>query len=226
MLGIICAMHAELEGLRTALDLEVLNNTAPWPIYKAKGRDILAMVCGGGKVNAAAGLTYFLAQHPLQAVIGVGVAGAIAPDLRLGDVLISSGAIQHDIDVSAFGYEVGMVPGLRKKTFGADRELVARALAAGGILENITAREGLILSGDKFVAGNEANKLKELFQGDCVDMETAAWAQVCMLFKVPWVALRSVSDKADGHAPQIFKEFLNLAVGNMSAVILEMLKSK
>jgi len=224
MIGIICAMHAELDGLRTALDLEAYNKGAPWPIYKAKGQEILAMVCGVGKVNAAAGLTYFLSQHPLQAVVGVGVAGAIASDLRIGDVVVSGGAIQHDMDASAFGYEVGMVPVLRIKKFDADRALVDRALAAGAILEDIAVREGLILSGDKFVAGSEAAKLRELFLGDCVDMETAAWAQVCALFRMPWITLRSISDQADGHAPQSFSEFLDMAVKNMSDVILEMLK--
>ncbi|MBT9135018.1 MAG: 5'-methylthioadenosine/S-adenosylhomocysteine nucleosidase [Firmicutes bacterium] len=227
MLGIVCAMHSELEGLRAALDLEPTDFGGPWTIYRARKQDILAVVCGVGKVNAAAALAYLLSLHPLKAVIGVGVAGAIAKDLQLGDVVVCSGALQHDMDASAFGYEVGMVPVLGKKLFSADQTLVREALQAG---ENagltIKVRSGTVLSGDKFVAGAENARLRELFQGDCVDMETAAWAQVALLFKVPWVALRSISDQADGQASKVFSEFLNLAVQNMSAVILQMIAAR
>jgi len=221
--ALVCAMHSELEVLRASLDLVPYEQSSPFTLYQTRQRDIIAMVSGVGKVNAAAALAWLLSRFTITQVVAVGVAGALAVDLKLGDVVVCSGAIQHDMDATAFGYEAGMVPVLRKKLFAASKELVHAALAAGeraGL--EVAVRTGLVLTGDKFVAGKEGATLREFFGGDCVDMETAAWAQVADLFQVPWVALRSISDQADGGAPAAFNEFLPLAVANMSAVILAM----
>lgn len=221
--AIVCAMHSELEVLRSSLDLVPYESSSPFTLYQTREQDIVAMVSGVGKVNAAAALAWLLSRFAIKQVLAVGVAGGIAADLRLGDVVVCSGAIQHDMDATAFGYEVGMVPVLRKKLFAASKDLVREALEAGEKADlGVAVRAGLVLTGDKFVASREGASLRELFSGDCVDMETAAWAQVAELFQVPWVALRSISDQADGHAPAAFNEFLPLAVANMSAVILAM----
>ena len=225
--AIICAMHSELEVLRASLDLVPHGHSSPFTLYQTREQDIIAIVSGVGKVNAAAALAWLISHYSIKEVVAVGVAGALAVDLKLGDVVVCSGAIQHDMDATAFGYEAGMVPVLRKKLFAANKDLVREALEAGekaGL--EVAVRAGLVLSGDKFVAGSEGAELRARFTGDCVDMETAAWAQVADLFQVPWVALRSISDQADGHAPAAFNEFLPLAVANMSAVILALRSSR
>jgi len=222
-IGIICAMHAELDVLKETLTLRELGSGSPWDLYASRGEDILALVCGVGKVSAAAGLSYLLSHYRVTRLIGIGVAGGIAEDLRIGDIIICRGAVQHDMDLTAFGYELGMVPGVRIKEFKADRTLIAKAVAAAqetGLTVQI--RPGLGLTGDKFVAHGEGAKLRQVYRGDCVDMETAAWAHVAHLFNVPWVAIRSISDQADGEAPANFKEFLSHAVENMSQLVLRL----
>lgn len=223
-IGIICAMNSELEVLKETLKLKEVESNSPWSLYESDDKKIIAVVCGVGKVSAAAGLSYMLSNHKVDKLIGIGVAGGIAEDLKMGDVVICTGAVQHDMDVTAFGYELGMIPGIRMKEFMADPGLVTKAAEVAqstGLKVNI--RTGLVLSGDKFVANAEGSRLRQTFMGDCVDMETAAWAHVAHLFKTPWVAIRSISDQADGMAPGNFIKFLTEAVANMSELIQHLL---
>lgn len=222
--GIVCAMNSELEKLKDMLQLTEVDEPSPWSVFTSPDGSVIALIGGVGKVSAAASLSYFLSKYPVDRVIGVGVAGGIAPDLRVGDVLICSEALQHDMDVTAFGYELGMIPGIRLTVFPADSHLVQTVTNAslGADLE-VRVRQGRVLSGDKFVAGTEAGRLRTVFSGDCVDMETAAWAHVAHLWGVPWVAIRSISDQADGKAPENFLEFLEQAVSNLSNLIASVL---
>lgn len=225
-LGIVCAMQAEIDVLRDSLELRELGSGSPWDLYATRREDTLALVSGVGKVSAAAGLSYLLSHYKVTRLIGIGVAGGIAEDLRIGDIVICRGAVQHDMDLTAFGYELGMVPGVRIKEFKADRALVAKAVAAAQEVNlGVQIRPGLALSGDKFIARDEGAKLRQLYRGDCVDMETAAWAHVAHLFGVPWVGIRSISDQADGEAPANFKAFLSQAVENMSHLVLRLLET-
>lgn len=223
-IAIICAMNSELQVLKEELRLNDVSHKAPWPIYATDDKSVIAVIGGVGKVSAAASLSYLLSHFSVDCVIGVGVAGGIAEDLRVGDVVICGEAVQHDMDVTAFGYEVGMIPGLRIKVFEAVKTFADVALKAAEQANlGINVRVGRVLSGDKFVASIEGKHLRSTFSGDCVDMETAAWAHVAHLYKVPWLAIRSISDQADGEAPASFTEFLAHAVENMSTIITHLL---
>ncbi|MBS3949892.1 MAG: 5'-methylthioadenosine/adenosylhomocysteine nucleosidase [Peptococcaceae bacterium] len=224
-IGIICAMKSELEVLKTELNLVEVLIASPWSVYTSEDNKVVAVIGGVGKVSAAASLSYLLSSFDIEKIIGVGVAGGIAEDLRVGDVIICSEAMQYDMDVTAFGYEPGMIPGLRLAIFEANSKLVDAAMTAANFAQiDVTIRKGRVLSGDKFIASVEGSKLRQTFSGDCVDMETAAWAHVAHLYKVPWVGIRSISDQADGEAPQNFTEFLEHAVCNMSMIITHLLR--
>ncbi|MDP3488350.1 MAG: 5'-methylthioadenosine/adenosylhomocysteine nucleosidase [Bacillota bacterium] len=223
-IGIICAMNSELEVLKKELDLIEVQQPSPWSVYMSADKEVVAVIGGVGKVSAAASLSYLLSSYNIDKIIGVGVAGGIAEDLRVGDVVVCSEAIQHDMDVTAFGYELGMVPGIRLAVFEANAELVDAAMVAADSAQlDVTVRKGRVLSGDKFIASIEGSNLRQIFSGDCVDMETAAWAHVAHLYRVPWVGIRSISDQADGKAPHSFTEFLEHAVCNMSTIIAHLL---
>jgi len=223
-IAIICAMNSELQVLKEQLRLNDLLQDVPWPIYASDDKSVVAVIGGVGKVSAAASLSYLLSHFSVDCVVGVGVAGGIAEDLRVGDVVICGEAVQHDMDVTAFGYEAGMIPGLRITVFEADKNFTNTALKAAEQANlGINVRLGRVLSGDKFIASFEGKHLRSTFSGDCVDMETAAWAHVAHLYKVPWLAIRSISDQADGEAPASFTEFLTHAVNNMSAIIAHLL---
>lgn len=222
--AIICAMESELEVLINSLNLTKVPQHSPWDIYASQNKSVVAIIGGVGKVSAAASLSHLLSSYKVDKVVGVGVAGGIAEDLHVGDVVICTEALQHDMDVTAFGYELGMIPGIRIAVFKANTELSEAALRAAESAQlKISVKAGRVLSGDKFIASIEGSNLRQTFSGDCVDMETAAWAHVAQLYKIPWVGIRSISDQADGKAPESFTEFLEHAVKNMSDIITHLL---
>ena len=220
---LICAMEEEIEILRNKLELTSCPEASPWPLWENARLDMLATVCGVGKVNAAACLSHVLTSRPIARIIGVGVAGGIRKSLGIGDIIISQDAVQHDFDLNIFGYQKGTIPRLQIREFPAHPHLIAAALGHAQAL-NVDVQPGRVLSGDRFIVGGEGRELREEFQGDCVDMETAAWAQVAYLYSVPWVAIRSISDKADETATMDFPEFLQLAVSRMSELVERMIR--
>lgn len=219
---LVCAMNEELEVLKEELSLTEHRDSGPYSLWQNDELDLLAAVCRVGKVNAAACVSHVLSRYAIARIIGVGVAGGIRRSLSIGDIVISQDAIQHDFSVEIFGYEKGTIPGLGIREFPAHPHLIASALGHAQALE-LPAAPGRILSGDRFIVGSEGRSLREEFQGDCVDMETAAWAQVAHMYGVPWVAIRSISDKADEKATVDFPAFLALAVRRMSSLVARML---
>ena len=134
--------------------------------------------CGIGKVNAAALAQVFVLEG-VQQLIFTGVAGGLAPSLAVGDIVVSTDAAQHDVDVRALGYALGEVPG-EPLSWTADETLQRAALTAAGALGEVAVVSGRVLSGDQFIADREQGRaLHKTFGGLCTEMEGAAVAQVC-----------------------------------------------
>ena len=135
---------------------------------------MLVAQCGVGKVNAAA-LAQTLVLEDVSHVIFTGVAGGVAPGLKVGDIVVSRDALQHDADVRALGYALGEVPG-EPLSWPADGALQEAALAAAGALAEVAAGEvkvvsGRVLSGDQFIADRDKVAfLFSTFDGACAEM--------------------------------------------------------
>jgi adenosylhomocysteine nucleosidase len=157
-------------------------------------------------------------------IIFTGVAGGVDATLKVGDIVISTDAVQHDADVRALGYKVGEVPG-ETLSWQADFGLLESAFKAAKTIDGIHVIKGRILSGDQFIASPEKVKeLREIFQGACAEMEGAAVAQICSKWHIPFVIIRSISDNADHDANVNFREFTPLAAARAKQVVWEMLK--
>jgi len=154
--------------------------------------------CGMGKVNAAVGTSEIIRRYKPDAVISTGCAGGIDPCLNVMDVVVSSKAVHHDF---FSGYEKGQIQGM-PTYFDADTRLVKVAES----LNDPTIHIGLICTGDQFITSKtELATIKTDFpEGLAVDMESAAIAQTCFLYNVPFVSFRVISDTpaADGHQQQ------------------------
>ncbi len=227
-IGLIGAMPEELERLLALAEGVQRERSGPFELVRARleGTAVVMATCGIGKVNAAA-LAQALAGAGVAAVIVTGVAGALDPALRVGDLVVSRDAVQHDVDVTALGYASGEVPG-EPLTWSADEPLRAAALAAA---REVAKRDGVrcvlgrIASGDAFVADAEhAARLHTRFEASCAEMEGAAVAQVCARWGVPWVVIRSVSDTADQAAEIDFRAFTVVAAERAVAVVLGTLR--
>ena len=196
------------------------------------GTPVVIVKCGVGKVFAAL-ITQYLADHySLSAVISTGVAGGLAPGLSIGDVVVSRDCIHHDMDVRALGFVRGHIPFTDFRIFWGDEALLAKALGTrleSGPNSNHKVAAGRILTGDQFISGarhETHGHLTEELEGDAVDMESAAIAQVCFINGIPFLSVRTLSDKADGTAHVDFNAFLPEIVRNSFAVVREILETK
>ena len=163
-------------------------------------------------------------RFEVKAIINIGVAGAIADDLEIGDIVLSTKLIEHDFDVTAFGHKKGVIPRMDSSIFIADDKLIDMASDAAKDLKDVYVKKGIVVSGDVFVSSSELkDALQTEFNADCAEMEGAAIAHVCMLNKMPFLVIRAMSDKANGEAPGNFDEFVFEAAKNSKKLILNML---
>ena len=213
-IGIICAMEEEKEQVALHLsDVHKVLEQAGLVFYKgtASGHTVYVVTCGIGKVNSALCSQIMIDKLDPDAVLNIGVAGALDDQLEQGDIVISETAQQHDFDTSQLGDPRGVISRMDTSIFPADAGLIQAAEAAAAEA-GLHYRLGKVVSGDQFIAQNEKKEeLIQLFQGSCAEMEGAAMAHVCYLNRKPWLILRSISDKADGQAELSYPEFLPLA---------------
>lgn len=161
-----------------------------------KGVDVALFQCGIGKVNAAVGTTLLLDKFSPDYLINTGVAGGFSAGVQVGDVVISSEVRHYDADATAFEYEIGQIPQM-PAAYLADGVLTGMAHKAGLSCNGISVHHGPILSGDSFVhTPRQIAYIEKNFPDVmAVEMEGAAIAQTGFLFNVPFVLIRSISDK-------------------------------
>ena len=227
-IGIIGAMEEEIIAIRRKMDIKNTITIASIEFYlgEINGQNIILVRCGIGKVNAAICTQIMIDHFKVAYIINTGVAGGLYPKINIGDIIISSDTVEHDMDVTTFGHKRGFIPRMNQHFFEADKWLVEiaenAAKKAKGDHKVYIAR---IASGDQFIS---SMKIKEdiytTFTAYCAEMEGAAIAHTCFLNKVPFVIIRAISDKADQSAEVNFDDFVNLAARNASFIIEEMVK--
>lgn len=227
IIGIIGAMEEEIIVIRRKMTMTNTKTIASMEFYEGaiEGQKIVLVRCGIGKVNAAVCAQVLVDLFDVSYIINTGVAGGLHPDINIGDIIISSDTVEHDMDVTAFGHEKGFIPRMDMQFFEADKWLVKIAQkAAEEVKGNHKVYVGRIASGDQFVS---SMKIKEEiytnFTAYCAEMEGAAIAHTCFLNKIPFVVIRAISDKADQSAEVNFDDFVNLAAKNASQMIEEMI---
>jgi adenosylhomocysteine nucleosidase len=226
--AVIAAMPEELEGLWRATEGATPERIGPFDVIRGEleGQRVLLAECGIGKVNAAA-LAQALLGAGVERVVVTGVAGALDPELRVGDLVVSVDAVQHDVDVRGLGYALGHVPG-EEPSWSADPLLVRCAVEAAeevAAAAGVRAVTGRIASGDQFIADPaRVAVLRETFAAACAEMEGAAVAQVCARWGAPFVIVRSISDTA-GHTAEVdFRAFTRVASERAVAVVRGLLR--
>lgn len=228
VLGVIGAMEEEVEILKDKMDIKETVEVAGMEFYRGtlENKNIVLVRSGVGKVNMATCTQILADKFNVTAVINSGVAGTLDPELNQGDIVISTDAVQHDFDTTVFGDPLGEISRLGITFFEANNNMIEIAKKASENVSGIHIKEGRVASGDQFVAGGAiADRIKENFgQVSAVEMEGASMAQVAYLNNIPFVILRSISDKADGGADLSYEEFLPIAAKNASALVEEFIK--
>lgn len=228
MIGIIGAMHEEIIELKNMISNLEEEKILDIIFYKGtlEGKEIVLVEGGIGKVNASVCTTLLIDRFKVNQLIFTGVAGGTNPNIEVGDIVISNELIEHDFDCTAFGMKHGEIPRMETSIFKADEKLIKIAeKSALELFDKKNIYTGRIVSGDVFVAEpKKINWLRETFNSECTEMEGAAVAHVCHLFKTPFVIIRSISDKANDDAKTDFCEFVKLAAKNSKNLIVEMMK--
>ena len=225
MIGIIGAMAEEVAAVRDFLGNEQMTEVAGVTFYQGQidGVPVVVAQSGIGKVNAAMSTTLLCQLFNPTSIINTGSAGGFHAHQSVGDLIVSLEVIHHDVDVTAFGYLLGQVPGM-PATFAAEQKLID--IAHDSIAEmEIKAHKGQVASGDKFMTKPhhiEQTRI-DFPEVHAVEMEAAAIAQVCHRFNVPFVVVRALSDIAGTESPMSFEQFLPLAAANAAQLIRLML---
>ena len=216
MIGIIGAMEEEVAHLKEAMQVEKTVERAAMTFVKGKldGKDVVVVRSGIGKVNAGICAQILADLFEVDTLINTGVAGSLDAALDIGDIVISTDAVQHDMDVSALGDPVGQIPRMDTFAFRADERLVQLAVQANEEANpDIHTFTGRVVSGDQFVSdGAVKERLVTQFQAKCTEMEGAAIAQAAYLNKISCVIIRAISDKADNSSTMDYAAFEKQAI--------------
>lgn len=223
MLGIMGAMDIEVRAIRTGITDAHEQTILGYQVTtgQLENRPVALVRCGVGKVNAAVA-TVALAQLGVSGIVFTGMAGGVGEGVEVGDAVVATDFVQHDIDATAMGFPPGSLlgdPGI----WPADRELSDAAAAAAANLM-VRVHRGRIASGDQFIASTEKSSwIREQFGAVAVEMEGAAVAQVAQRLGVPLAVLRWISDTADHHAaldfPAFTKHIAELDLAVLSALL-------
>ena len=229
MIGIIGAMEVEVVKLRDAMTIERTDNVAGMKLYVGRlcNTDIVLVQSGVGKVNAAMCAQILCDRYEISSIWNSGIAGSLCADINIGDIVISSDALQHDMDARYFGYEPGMIPQQEVSVFPADEKLAELAeQVCHQVNPDINVFRGRVLSGDQFIAEKAKKQwLSDTFAGMCTEMEGAAIAHVAYRNGVPFLILRAISDKADDSATEDYATFEAKAIDHMVKLTMGLLNA-
>jgi adenosylhomocysteine/aminodeoxyfutalosine nucleosidase len=210
-----------LESFELVEKVEYGNNS--YYLAKYKDLDIVLSYSKIGKVFASLTASTMIEHFGCEQIIFTGVAGAINPNLNIGDLIVATKLCQHDLDITAFGHPYGYVPE-GKVYVEADKSLIELAKSVAKD-KNISLKDGIIATGDQFVASKEKKDwIGETFGADALEMEGASVAVVCDALSVPFFVLRAISDSANGDAVSDFDEFLKESSKRSSNFVLSMVE--
>lgn len=219
-IGIIFAMQEELIELKNYLHINKEKKIYDLTFYEAtlNNQNIILTESGIGKTNAARTTQILIDYYKPEAIFNIGVAGGIAKNLEVGDIIISTSLVQHDFDITAFDHPKGYIPNIGN-TIPIDNNLLNTTKT---ILDtnNISYKEGVIASGDIFCTKESmATKINTQFNALCVEMEGASIAQTAHLSKTPCLVIRSISDCPDNNNKVTYEEFLETSSKKVAQIM-------
>ena len=223
MTGIITALNEELAPVLEKMTDTVCETVSGLTFTTGMlgSQKVTAAVCGIGKVNAAICAQIMITRFGAEQVINTGIGGMLDPSLRQCDLVVGSGFVQHDFDIHDIdNVEPGYVPGPDCIIIKPDEKLFDLISGVCRELHPDRAHEGIIASGDQFIADRKiADGIRERFGADVCDMESSSMAHVCKLAGVPFAAVRCISDSADDAEYNTYFEFRD-AAARMSAELI------
>jgi adenosylhomocysteine nucleosidase len=235
MTGLIGAMEDEIKLLRSRMEETKTEKIGVFEYLSGKleGKPVVLLQCGIGKVSSAVGCAALIDHYKPSLVINTGSAGGMDADQSIGDVVIASALVYHDVDLTAFGYAPGQLPG-QSQTFSVRENYMAEAeraideLKAEKVLPaTVNHRRGLIGSSDTFMHDAEViGRVKTAFPAiAAVDMEAASIAHTGALFGIDVMVIRALSDIAGADSAVKFDEFLAVASTHSAEIVRRIVRN-
>ncbi|MBQ8148207.1 MAG: 5'-methylthioadenosine/adenosylhomocysteine nucleosidase [Lachnospiraceae bacterium] len=226
MLGIIGAMDEEVAKIKEQMEQVQVKTKASMDFYQGTigGKEVVVVRSGIGKVNAGICAQILADDYHVDGIVNTGIAGSLRAEINIGDIVISTDAVQHDMDAVAFGYPLGQIPRMDTLAFQADARLAELAVeCCKKVIPEIGVFQGRVASGDEFIAKKERKEaILTEFDAYCCEMEGAAIAQTAYLNQIPFVIIRAISDKADDSASMDYPTFEAMAIANSVKLMMEM----
>jgi adenosylhomocysteine nucleosidase len=227
-IGIIGAMEEEVAILKEKMEDVRIIKKASMDFYEGTlaGKKAVVVRSGIGKVNAGICAQILADMFSVEAIINTGIAGSLNKDINIGDIVVSTDVVQHDMDATGFGYRKGQIPQMPVFFFNADERLRKLAVkVCSEVNPDIQVFEGRIASGDQFVCDQDVKDgIVSEFSAYATEMEGAAIGQAAYLNDVPFLVIRAISDKADGSAQMDYSEFEKAAIVHSVNLTLKMLE--
>lgn len=214
-IGIIGAMESEVSCLKNEMEQVTVTTRASMEFYEGtlRGKNVVVVRSGIGKVNAGICAQILVDLFKVEGIINTGIAGSLNTDIQIGDIVLSTEVVQHDVDATVFGCEKGHLPQMETGIFEADAHL--RELAEQACKEvnpDIQVFKGRIASGDQFICERDVkDRIRDTFGAFAVEMEGAAVGQAAWLNKTPFLIIRAISDNADDSTGMEYSTFEKLA---------------
>lgn len=233
MFGIIGAMESEITLLKNRIEglAEHRYGKSVFFTGRIEGQEVVLLKSGIGKVASAIGAQQMIDRFAVESIVNTGIAGGIGKGLAVGDIVVSSFAVQHDFDMSGLGYAPGYMEGEegdKPTRYWAAEGLKQEFLtAAKKVMPEENIREGGIATGDLFASGSTLKKrLREMFECEAVEMEGGAIAQTALQNDVPFVVVRAISDLADESASASVEQMEQIAADRSAQILVELLKAR
>ena len=224
MIGIICAMQIEADGI-IALCENVKTKTEAkmkFTLGTLHGKDVCVVVCGVGKVNAAMCALMLIEKYKPDLVLNSGVAGSLSPIVGIGDIVVATKSVEHDMNGTALGDKQGEItfPDGNMMFFECDKQASTLLASICKEIPDTKVAQGIIASGDIFVSDRKQRfKINDRFGALACEMEGAAIGHVCCCCGVPFGILRAISDDMDENKGVDFVKFTELASKKTVAAI-------
>lgn len=218
MIGIIVAEEKELEEV---LNITLLKNKRDifdktFYIGSINKKEVVIVKSNVGKVNSARSAQMLIDNFDIKIVINIGTSGSVDNNLNIGDVVVADRLYQYDFDVTAFGRKLGEIENIGECIYTNKNILnkISKDLIVGGIA-----------SGDKFITRMEDKVfIRDKFNVMCIEMEGASIAQVCYLSNIPFLVIRSVTDKLDGTSEVDFVKFLEYSSRKVANILKDIIE--
>lgn len=225
LVGIIGAMDIEVDALKEYMADEKIQRISTIDFHSGNinGVDTVVAVAGVGKVNAAVCAQTMILTYKPDVVINIGVAGGLWDGFRIGDIAVADYVVEHDMDTSPLGDEVGFISGINMVKMPCDKKLLAMLKKASQTIGR-TVKTGIIASGDQFInTQEERDTIINNFGAIAAEMEGGSIGHVCVMNDTPFGVLRAISDGANDDSDMDYPEFAKMAAENSIKIILKLL---